>query len=182
MVFAILEYCEDAELVLREQAHLDTTPSHLLYNSAPQAGNNLGFRHGEDTRRRMSQAHKGKQHTDNHRANVAAAKRQQTEKTRAKISAALKGRPARMDSIEAARKANIGRPLSAAHIEKIRAGNVGKARSPETRARMAAARRGKQHSEATLAKLRRPCSPETKAKIAEALRRRNAERTIKASQ
>lgn len=174
--FEVLERCEAAELIAREQHHMDAAPLRVLYNSSPTAGSALGSRHSEDARLRMSKAHKGKVHTPEHRANVAAAKRAQTPETLAKISAALKGRPSHPNSKAALLQANTGRALSDITRAKMSAARKGRTFSPEHRANIAASRKGKKHAEATLAKLRVPCSPEKARKISETKRLRHAAR------
>jgi len=178
LVFSVIEHCAVARLIEREQYHLDCAAPRSLYNARKQADSNLGLRQSPETRAKLSAAHTGKEHTQAHKDNVARAKRAQTPETRAKISAALKGRPMSDAARAALLAANAGRSLTVSHIEKIRKGNAGKSRSAETRAKIAAARTGKKHSPATLDKLRKPCAPETKAKIAAAQRRRHAERAI----
>lgn len=56
--FAALEAVEDAfQLIPREQHYLDTLKPE--YNISPTAGSSLGIRRTEETRRKLSEAHKG---------------------------------------------------------------------------------------------------------------------------
>ena len=79
-----------------------------------------------------------------------------SSETLAKMSAAQKGRKRPRAQVEASARGHIGLRPSPAHLAKLR----GRKQTPEHVAKRAAARRGK------------PCSPDTKAKIAAALRAR----------
>lgn len=112
--FSVLIWCARADLLFYEQLCLDSFKPE--FNSAPVAGSQLGYRHSDETRRRMSQSRPkdfspmtGKTHT---------------AETRARISASRKGKgggprsPERLAKIGAAHK---GRPKSAEHRAKIAA-------------------------------------------------------------
>lgn len=89
--FLILEICSKEELITKEQAWLNWTQSFNLaigYNLNPTAGSSLGIKHSdeakqkmsaakkkmtEETKLKMSLAHKGKKRTEEHKANIQAA-------------------------------------------------------------------------------------------------------------
>ena len=73
--FSTLVYCEPLELLRYEQFFIDTQKPE--YNMCPTAGNRLGMKHNEESRRKMSEASKN---------------RVITSECRKKISAAMKGR------------------------------------------------------------------------------------------
>lgn len=92
---AVLELCEPADLLVREQVHIDATPYRQRYNSALIAGSCLGMRHTEEARRNMSQAHIGNRHSPEARAKISAYQRTKppvTDETRAKMRAAQLGK------------------------------------------------------------------------------------------
>lgn len=115
--FEIIETCAPADLIVREQAHIDACDFRDLYNVAPKAYSCLGVVRSEETK-----------------ARVAAAKRNQTPETLAKISAALKGRKLPPHQVEALRRVHTGRKAS-----------------DSTRAKMSALRKGRKQSDAHVA-------------------------------
>lgn len=174
LTFEVVERCVPELLIEREQCHMDAAQPRSLYNSLPKAGSMLGMVHSPEARSKLSRAHKGKTHTPEHRANVSAAKREQSPETRAKISAAKRGVKLSPVACETNRRAHLG--LKASPATKLKMSQIRKGRkfTPEHRANMAESRRGKKHSETTLAKLRIPCSPEKAFKISETHKRRHA--------
>lgn len=77
-VFKVVEYCERNELIEREQFWISQFDFDTqLYNLNPTAGSQLGYKHSEESRKKMSIAQKGKIFSD---------------ETREKISGACKGR------------------------------------------------------------------------------------------
>lgn len=98
--FEILERVERAQLLAREQAHIDAAGVRNLLNGAPIAGSQLGLRHTPETRAAYSAARKGKSiagWTPERRERMqviidARRGRKASDETRAKMSAAKKGR------------------------------------------------------------------------------------------
>jgi group I intron endonuclease len=80
--FKKLEYCTVDQLIKREQHYLDThMPTGICYNTAKNAVSPmLGRSHSEETKRKISAAHQGKQGTPH------------TEEARHKISVGHKGK------------------------------------------------------------------------------------------
>jgi group I intron endonuclease len=56
----ILEYCSPSDVIQREQFFIYTLQSE--YNILKIAGSSLGYKHGEETRAKLSTAKKGKNH------------------------------------------------------------------------------------------------------------------------
>lgn len=100
--FAVEETCPPDQLRTREQFHIDAIPEKLRYNSSPTAGSvlgfkmspetieklrnkALGFRHSEETKRKLSEARKG--------IPTGRSGWRMTEEQRQKLSAAKKGKP-----------------------------------------------------------------------------------------
>lgn len=73
--FSIIEICDKDSLLTREQFWLNWLKP--KYNLSPTAGNSLGVKHTEETRKRMS-----------------AAKKKMTEETKEKFRQARKGKKA----------------------------------------------------------------------------------------
>jgi group I intron endonuclease len=105
--FSILEVVErPEECISREQHYLDEFRPE--YNISPTAGNCLGVRHSDETRKKHSERRKG---------------RPLPEETRAKLSALKKGRPLSEECRAASAAARFGskRRLGKKHSEEARA-------------------------------------------------------------
>ena len=124
------------------------------YNTVSPHGYNLTYggdgagSPSEETRRKMSKAHKGKKLGS------------PSEEHRRKLSEAHKGKKLSAESIrkrtEAQKGENhhfFGKTLSAEHRRKLSEANKGKQNSVEARRKMSEARKGKKHSEETRRKM-----------------------------
>ena len=79
-VFEVIEYCESSKLIEREQFWIDyKKTSHTLYNSSPTAGNQLGIKRTDETKKKMSAAQKGHKTSDEARQNGLRRIRNQNE-------------------------------------------------------------------------------------------------------
>lgn len=134
--FEIIETCIPADLIAREQAHIDAYNFRDLYNVAPKAYSCLGVVRSEETK-----------------ARVAAAKRNQTPETLAKISAALKGRKLPPHQVEALRRLHTGRKATDSAREKMSAARKGRKQSPAHVAARAAAMRGQVYDTTRIANM-----------------------------
>ena len=137
LVFEKLIICTKDDLLFYEQRALDAHNLNELYNIAPSAGNQLGFRHSDETKARYSEVRRGMRmppRTAEHMQKIADAKRGK------KQSVAFCENQSRM------RK---GVPKSAEHVAKVAAANRGKTRSAEVRAQMSAARANKPTAKTT---------------------------------
>ena len=182
--FEVLEQCDPAHLIVREQQWMDALRP--KFNVLPTAGSMLGAKRGAAFCERMSEATKAFFANPENRAAMSARTRarwadpeyrlkmlavrqaQATSETRAKVSAAVRllwADPTYRQTMQASRKSETmkGHPVSTETRAKIRAANLGKVRSAETRARIGRAHLGK-----TL-------STETRAKLSDELRRRWAD-------
>ncbi len=70
-VFEVILHCDPQDCLIYEQMALDTVKPE--YNICPQANNSLGFRHSEESKRKMSLAQQGRKHSVDHRAKVGKA-------------------------------------------------------------------------------------------------------------
>lgn len=138
-VLEYVDYEEDKKVLKsivlsREQYWMDFFKSYIRdngYNISPTAENCLGVRHGALTRKRMSQASKGRKVSDETRA-----KKSETNKR-------LGLKP----------PSNKGKKHSKEHRDKISKAHIGKKISEETRLRMSQASKGRKLSEETKLKL-----------------------------
>lgn len=156
----VVEIVEDVEfLVEREQFWIDHFDSYKHgYNSSPTAGSQLGYKHTEQSKERMSVARRG------------VSRKPHSPETLEKLSAAAKKRGIPSSVIEAATLKNTGRPLTPEHRAKISAANKGmvfdkevvakrseklrgRTFSPETLRRMSEGQRGKKLTEEHIAKV-----------------------------
>src|SRR3989304_4120550 len=141
MVIEIIKYLD--QLTTREQYWKDFYKSYdriYGYDICRYASSTLGYKHTEETRKRMSLIHIGKH---------------PSEETKAKIGLANKGK--HILSEELKRKlslANKGKHLSKEHKEKISLALKGKPLSEETKKKMSLSGKGKPKSEETKIKMR----------------------------
>lgn len=95
--FLILEAVDDCgDLLVRENHWIDekkSSDSQHGFNCCPTAGSQLGMRHSDEARAKMSAAHAGRQKTDEHQQaiNAALKGRQLSEQCKKKLSAARTG-------------------------------------------------------------------------------------------
>ncbi len=102
-VFEILEHCDKASLVGREQDYINSL--NPAYNIRLIAHSNLGLRHTDDARRKIGDASRGKPFS-------GIPNRVITEEMKAKISASQKGRKFTDEhrrKLSEARRRNLGK-------------------------------------------------------------------------
>lgn len=156
--FEILLICEPEECVEQEQRFLDelkATDKRFGFNACPIAGSSRGFKHSEETRRKLSESRKGRPISPEARAKSAATQRgrkrppcsaewrerlskagkglRRSKETRARMSAAMKGRirtPEHCAAISAAKSGKKIGPLSDEHRSKLSEAKRGKPRPP----------------------------------------------------
>lgn len=100
--FKALIFCDRADLLMYEQRFLDAWRPE--YNTAPTAGSQMGYRHSDETKKRMSESRPkdfspmtGKRHTEETKAKISESRKGKgggvmSAERRAKIGAAHKGR------------------------------------------------------------------------------------------
>jgi group I intron endonuclease len=161
----VLEYVEPARLIEREQHYLDlfqaANPKYG-FNISPTARSVLGTKHSEETKRKMSLAHKGKKPSPE--AIAAMKGRKFSAEHRRNLSLASRGRKLSAEACANIAAAQCGKKLSAEHVAKIVAANTGRIPTFETRAKLAAA-----------------MTPERKAKMAASLQSPEVKAKIRAS-
>jgi group I intron endonuclease len=120
-VFEIIETCAVEDLIQREQHWIDSACPE--YNLSPTAGNCLGVRHSEETRRKRSELNRG---------NKFCVGRKPSAKCLAAVSAANRARK--------------GYKRSPESVELTASAHRGMKRSAETRRRISEAMRGKKRA------------------------------------
>lgn len=111
--FEVVERCCSADLLVREQYWIDLRKPQ--YNIAPKAGNCLGVKHSEETRRKSSERNKG---------NKYCLGRKLSDATKRAISESNRGRKGATrprSAVEASAAAHRGRKRSQETCEKIAA-------------------------------------------------------------
>ena len=97
--FEVLECCEKERLIEREQFYIDNEKP--AYNISPTAGNTLGVKRTDETKRKISEAKKGKVRSDETKRKMSEAKKGEknafygkhhTDESKRKISEAKKGK------------------------------------------------------------------------------------------
>jgi group I intron endonuclease len=126
--FERLLICSKENLIMYEQAYMDAFIPE--YNIVPRAGSQLGYKHTEETRKRMSESRpkgfspmKGKKHTEETKAKISANRKgipsgEMTPERRAKIGAAHKGRVISPEQRAKISAKLMGHKQSAEQIEK----------------------------------------------------------------
>jgi group I intron endonuclease len=171
--FCVVELIDDKTMLIeREQHYIDLLAPE--YNISPTAGNTLGMIPDEETRQKMSLAHKLRWES------ISPETRQQyTERMRAPgpWNTGKKLSPEHRAKVGAAGKGRIQTPEKRAKLSALQKGRI---KSPEERANLSTGHKGlpsgmkgKKHTEEAKAKVRaartgKPLSPETRAKISAA--------------
>lgn len=124
--FSVVEVCPIDHLEVREQAHCDSIPKHLLFNLRPVSGSNRGIVYGQEVRANVSAGCKG---------------RRLSAETRAKLSLLAKKRRASPETRDKMSRAAMGKIVTAETRAKIGAAHKGKVMSPEARAKISEARK-----------------------------------------
>lgn len=146
----ILELCDRALLNENESKWIN------FHNCIAPNGYNLTTGGGqceisEITRAKIAKSHKGRVFSDEHRANISAAKTNPSAEIRAKISFSSRNRSA--ETLFKIGSANRGKKLSAQRIAQIVATNTGKTRTEATKSKMSASQKGRTFSDESRAKM-----------------------------
>jgi group I intron endonuclease len=72
-VFETLLYCASEDCIMYEQIYLDVYKPE--YNMCKTAGSQLGYRHTDETKQKMSRAHMGKTLSNEHKTKISNALR-----------------------------------------------------------------------------------------------------------
>lgn len=128
-----------------------TKSEHQRLHHSGKTHHLYGKHHSDETRIKMSLAHKGKHHSDETRRKISEANQNISEETRRKISEALKGKKKP--------------PMSEEQKKKLSEANKGKTISSETKLKMSAKKKGDKNSF-----FGKHHSEETRRKISEAIK------------
>ncbi len=154
----VLAEFQNDELAAAEREYILALNSRIPhgYNQGEGGEGPFGVAVSEETRRKISEAQKGKIMSEVSRQRMAAAKlgRRHSDAHRAAISAALKGKPKDPEAMAKTHAANVGRVHSAETRAKISANRKGIKRPPEASERAAAKHRGRKNSPETIEKMK----------------------------
>lgn len=196
--FSVIEVVDDkSDLLTREQAWIDSICSDKkkTYNMCPVAGNCLGRKFSDETKRKLSASLKGKarapeavqkakesnagfKHSDETRARLSMIAKSRTPEHLAKIALAAKGHKASDATKLQMSESRRGRKVSDSARANISAGKKGLKRAPfseEWRRNISLSQIGRVKSAETLEKMRianigKKMSPESIRKSSEAQR------------
>jgi group I intron endonuclease len=100
-IFEILEYVDDKnKLIEREQWWIDKYwNKKVLYNINPIAGSNLGMKHSEESKKKMSESQKGKKMSEESKKKMSKVRKgkKMSKEHSENISKSHKGKPSPMD-------------------------------------------------------------------------------------
>jgi len=153
-LFVILERVEDASRTIpREQHYLDTLAPE--YNISPTAGSCLGRPCSLETRKKMSEANRGKHPSDETRAKLSKAHMgvRLTEEHCRNISEALSGAGNPMYGMSGKRNSMYGKHHTEEARQKMSKALMGRQVSEETRGKLSEAGKGRHHSDEARRKL-----------------------------
>ncbi len=157
----ILEACGREVLLEHEKFHIEQKQSVVNgFNTRENPCATFDFRPSAATRKRMSDAAKGKKRSEETKRRMADGQRgnkywlgkKHTDETKAKTSRALKGRTYSPETIARMCAAQRGHPVSDEHRAKVRIAMTGRIVSDETRAKLSAALKGRIISKESIAK------------------------------
>jgi group I intron endonuclease len=165
LVFSVVERCQKGFLIEREQYYIDELDP--FFNICKVAGSHLGVKRSKETRRRLSEAAKGREVSEETRGKMSEINKgkKHSKETRRKMSESRKGKKMPTFSEEHRRRlseAHKGKKLSKEARKKMIEALKGKKRGPfseEHRRKMSEAAKGKK---------RGPLSEEHRRKIGEA--------------
>ncbi len=119
-IFEIVEYCEKEKLIEQEQKWMDLTKCFNLeigYNLVSFAGNQLGFKHSNESKLKMSIALKGRKLSEETKLKMKG--RNHTKETKEKIRLSLKDRKRSEETRRKISENKKGKMQSKNHIEKL---------------------------------------------------------------
>jgi group I intron endonuclease len=123
--FEIIEECSKENLIIIEQHYIDLFDTYNNgYNCSPIAGNTLGFKHSEESKKKMSISRKG--------LNTWSKGSKSSDETKRKLSIAGKGRKHTSESKNKISKSKMGHKVTKKTRKKLRIANTGQKRSQET--------------------------------------------------
>ena len=138
--FEPLLICSKENLLLYEQRAIDVHRSNDgIYNLAPRAGSQIGFRHSDETREGLSRMKTGLKHSPEHRASISAALQGHavSQRHRTSFIARITGRSPTAETRAKMSAAKLGKKQRPEHVARRAASNTGKKRSAETCRRIA---------------------------------------------
>jgi group I intron endonuclease len=164
--FSILELIDDkSQIFERETYYVELFKSANGkdgYNTLVIGGSAVGFKHSEETRKRMSEAQKAIPYEKRLKYCVSFAGKTHSEETKAKMRASNKHTSPTEEQRVAISKVHKGKQISAEHRAIVGAATAKKNQTPEFRANVSAALKG------------RVITPEWRAKISAAAKARHA--------
>lgn len=196
--FEIVELCECAALLAREQVYLDSVPKQTRFNICAIAGSSFGLKRSQETRDKLRAAKIGKKISNAHREALSLshkglkmtqvtiermrlAQSNRSEEWRRRLSEVAKGRIFSESTIEKLRLARRRRIITEETRLKISNSLKGRRISLETRQKLSLASKNRPQSviaKISASKMGHVVSPETRAKISQSLIARNRNKLL----
>lgn len=120
-LFEVILYCEEIDLISNEQMFIDNFPEEKMYNICLTAGNTKGYKHSEESKRKIGDASRGNSYGSKRVWSLEDREKQRqimlkrpplSEESRKKISVAKKGIKNSPEHTANIAKALKGKPLS----------------------------------------------------------------------
>lgn len=160
--FEVIEHCVEDELLEKEQFWIDVLGAHKSkcgFNMNPLAGSNVGYRHSEASKQKMSEFHKNRalDPVVKNQLQTGFLGRKHSEESRKQMSETRKSRELtekQIDGIKRSALKRIGMKHGDQAKSKISKANKGRRMSEETRRKMSQTHTGLKRSEETKQKMR----------------------------
>lgn len=117
--FVIIEECSRAELLAREQLHIDATPARSRYNSALIAGSLTGYTPTPASRAKQSLAMRGRLKSAETRERMSAYAKARTPAHLARLAASQTGKTASDATRAKQRAAKLGKTQTKEHVQHV---------------------------------------------------------------
>lgn len=159
--YEVVEQCDVAELLIREQYYIDNlNPFYNINKSATKPPSWSGKNHKAETKQKMREWNIGRKHTTETLEKFKSIRSTEESKQQMRINASKAksngwlGRKHTKEELEKISKVHKGKVVSEETRQKMRIINTGKKASLEARMKMSQSQKGRKHSPESIEKMR----------------------------